>query len=255
MKTLIDLSGRRIIVTGASSGIGKATSILLSRLGAQVIMVARREEKLAEVSCLLEGSNHSYYVADLSNVDQIEGLVKQIANECGKIDGLVYSAGISVNNPINLSKPEKVRDVFMINFFGFYEMVRQVTKKTVYNPGMRIVGISSSASLMGSKAQSIYAASKGAMNSAIRSLAHELSDRQICVNAVAPGMTATEMYENYLQRYGGKEGESNQRLMERQYLGLIGPEDVANAIAFLMSDAARFITGVVLPVDGGMTSC
>lgn len=116
---------------------------------------------------------------------------------------------------------------------------------------MRIVGISSVVAFSGDKAKTVYSASKAAMNGAVRCLAKELADKSICINTVAPGMIHTEMYENYLLQYGR---DSNSKLLERQYLGIGKADDVAAAIAFLMSSAAKFITGVCLPVDGGFTS-
>ena len=116
---------------------------------------------------------------------------------------------------------------------------------------MRIVGISSITAFRGDKAQTVYSASKAAMNGAVRCLAKELADKNICINTVAPGMIHTEMYEKYLLQYGC---DSNSKLLERQYLGIGKTDDVAAAVAFLMSPAAKFITGVCLPVDGGVTS-
>ena len=254
MVNLIDLSNKKIIITGASSGIGKQVAITLSRVGAKVVLIARREDKLQETLQSLEGEGHSYYCADLSVVEDIELLVKKIVAEQGALDGLVYAAGVGTSLPLMQFKPEKVQKVFDINFFGFMEMVRQVCRKGRFNAGMRIVGISSIASFRGDKSHTAYSASKSAMDSAVRCIAREVADKGICVNTVAPAMTATEMYEKYLEKYGEDSG-SNEDLLKRQYLGIAKTEDVANAVAFLLSPAARFITGITLPVDGGMTSC
>lgn len=254
MYNLIDLTNRKIIVTGASSGIGKQTAITLSRLGAKIVLIARREEQLRQTMQELDGEGHSYYLADLSLTEEIEGLVKRIVKDQGALDGMIYAAGISIAQPFVMLDSEKVERLFRVNFFGFYEFSRQISKKHRYNPGMRIVGVSSSASMIGDKGQTAYSATKAAMNGAMRGIAHELCDRGICINTVAPGMTATEMYKAYVGRYGA-DGESNQTLLKRQYLGIAETEDIANAIAFLVSPAARFITGVTLPVDGGYTSC
>lgn len=255
MINLIDLTDKKIVVTGASSGIGKQTAITLSQIGAKLILVARREEKLQEVIQQLEGDGHSYYCADLSVVNDIEDLVKRIVAEQGKLDGMVYCAGITMNVPLAQLKPEKLQTLFDINFFAFTEFVRQVTKKNRFNEGMRIVGISSTASFIGNKAHEAYSASKAAMNGIIRCMAKELADKGICINAIAPGMVATEMYEEYLLSNGGEESEANQRLRKRQYLGIGKTTDIANAIAFMLSSASRFISGITLPVDGGSTSC
>ena len=251
---LIDHTGRTILVTVASSGIGKQIAITLSGLGAKLVLVARREEKLQETLQMLEGLGHTYYCADLSAVSAIESLIKQIVTECGPLDGLVYAAGISAERPVAQFNPERVQAVFDINFFGFLETVRQVCRNGRFNKGMRIVGISSTASIKGNKAQTVYAASKGAMNAAVRCIDKEVADIGICINTVAPAMTATEMYERFIEKHG-EESRNVQELFQRQYLGVAKTEDVANAVAFLISPAARFITGITLPVDGGLTTC
>lgn len=254
MDSIINLAGKRILITGASSGIGKDTAIMLSAQGAECILVARREDKLQEVlsmlACIGE-AKHSYYCFDLCKTDEIEEVVKKIITEQGKLDGMVYAAGVTSDIPLIQLKPEKVRDVFDINFFGFIELVRQICKKGRYHEGMRIVGISSTSSTLGNKAHTAYSASKAAMDGAVRCIAKEVADKGICINTVAPGMTATGMYKEFFERYG--EG-SNQRLLSHQYLGIIETSDVANAVAFLLSPASRFITGISLLVNGGLAT-
>lgn len=251
---LVDLTGKRILVVGASSGIGMQTAITLSQLGAQMTLVARNEEKLQQAINKLTGEGHDYFLADMSQVDMIELLIKKVVDKEGPIDGLVYSAGVGTALPLMQSKPEKVQNAFNVNFFGFFEVVRQVTKKGRFHPGMRIVGVSSCASLRGDKSKAIYSSSKAAMDSAVRCMAKELAEKEICINTVAPSMTATELYTRYVEKYG-EDSETNRELLTRQYLGIAQPQDVANAIAFLISPAARFITGITMPVDGGLTTC
>lgn len=253
MKNLIDLTGKNILVIGASSGIGRQTSITLSQAGAKLVLVARNEERLRSTLEELDGEGHSWYSADIGIVSEIEGLIRRIVDETGPLDGMVYAAGIGAPIPLMQAKPEKVQSVFNVNFFGFFEAVRQVSRKGRYNPGMRIVGISSCTSLCANKTRSIYSASKSAMDSAVRCFAAELAPKDICINTVAPGMTATEMFNNYLEKHD-EESDSYKRLLTRQYLGIGRPDDIANAIAFLVSPAARFITGITLPVDGGYTT-
>lgn len=253
MVNLIDLTGRSIVVAGASSGIGKQTAILLSKLGARLILIARREAFLQEVLKELEGDNHSYYVFDLSIIDSIEELVKRIVIEQGKLDGCVYAAGVNTSMPLNQFKPEKVLQVFNINYFSFIEFVRQICRRGRFNEGMRIVGVSSVASIRGDKSHLAYSGSKAAMNASVRCIAKEIADKGICINVVAPAMTKTEMYIQFLHEYGEDSG-SNAELLKRQYLGLAGTDDIANMIAFLISPAARLLTGLTLPVDGGLTT-
>ena len=251
---LVDLTGKRILVVGASSGIGRQTAITLSQIGARLTLIARNEEKLRQTMQELEGGGHDYFLADVSEVGMIEALIKEIIAKEGPLDGLVYSAGVGTAIPLMQSKPEKVRDAFEVNFFGFFEMVRQVAKKGRFHPGMRIVGVSSCASLRGDKSKAIYSSSKAAMDSAVRCMAKELAEKNICINTVAPSMTATELYDHYIEKYG-EDSETNHELLARQYLGIARPQDVANVIAFLISPAARFVTGITMPVDGGLTTC
>ena len=254
MTNLIDLTDRKILVVGASSGIGKQTAITLSKVGATVILVSRREDKLRETLSLLEGEGHGIHCFDTQKLDEIEEHIKQIISEYGPLDGMVYCAGVGTAIPLLQTKPEKIQNVFEVNFFGFLETVRQLCRKGRFNPGMRIVGISSCASLRGDKSKTAYSASKAAMDSAIRCIAREMADRGICINSIAPSMTATELYGHYLEKYG-EDSETNLELLKRQYLGIAETSDIANAVAFLISPAAKFITGITLPVDGGLTTC
>lgn len=253
MIQLVDLSGKTIVIAGASSGIGKQTAITLSKLGARLVLIARREEELIDTVKELDGHDHGYYVSDLSEVESISELVKTIVSDWGKIDGLVYAAGVGTSAPLKQLTPERVQSVFDINYFGFIEIVRQFSRKGRYNEGMRIVGISSIAAFCGDMAHTAYSASKAAMDATVRCIAKELAPKSICLNTVAPAMTRTRMYENFIARYG-EDSASNDYILKRQYLGIAEMQDIANAIAFLISPAARFITGICLPVDGGYTT-
>lgn len=254
-RELVDLTGKRIIVTGASSGIGRGCAITFSKLGASVILIARREDKLRETFEMLEtcGGVHSYYVADLGMLDGVEGLIKNILSEQGSIDGLLYAAGVAISVPLAAFNPERVQSEFNVNYYGFIEMVRQICKKGRYNQGLRIVGISSIASKCGDPMHTVYSASKAAMDASVRCLAKELAKKGIALNTIAPAAIQTEMFETYKIKYG-EDSESLNTLLSRQYLGLGEVQDVANAAAFLLSPAARFITGICMPVDGGYTS-
>lgn len=255
MLRLIDLSNKKIIVTGASQGIGRDTAIMLSKLGAKIIVVARNEEKLKETISMMDGDGHKYCCLDLSDVISIEECVKSIVKENGAMDGLVYCAGITDDRPLNLLKPDVVANLFNINLQGFIEIVRCLTKKKNFNVGMRIVCVSSVSALIASKAHMAYSASKAGMNGAVRCMALELAPKGIAVNSVAPGLIMTEMVEKFLDNNGGIDGEFAKANLVRQYLGMGKTDDVAATISFLMSPAARFITGVCVPIDGGLTSC
>ena len=253
MRKWLDFFGKKIIIIGASSGIGKQTAVVLASLGARVILVARREDKLQEVLAELEGTDHSFYAADISKLTEIDALFKTIKENYGAVDGLVYCAGVNTILPLLQLKPDKLQGTFVVNFFAFVETVRQATRRGRFNEGMRIVTVSSNAAIRGDKAHTAYSASKAAMNAAVRCMAKELADKGICINAVAPAVTNTEIYRQYSANSGGV-SESEKALLERQYLGLIEPEDVANAVAFLLSPAARMMTGATISVDGGLST-
>ena len=251
---MFNFGNKNILIIGASSGIGEETAYVLSKQGANVILVARRKDKLIEVCNKIETHNKFYYVGDVSAIVGIEELIKTIVSDKGKLDGMAYVAGISDGDvPLKFLTFERQMSTFQTNYFGFIECVRQVTKKGNYNPGMRIVAVSSVASIRGEKAHVAYSASKAAMDSAIRCIAKELCKRGICINSVAPSMVKTEMYQHFLDIQGEK-SDANIRAINRQYLGLAETTDVAYSIAFLLSSEARFITGITMPVDGGFST-
>ena len=253
MYPLIDLTDRRILVIGASSGIGKRTAITLSELGAKLVLAAIDEEGVKQALTELSGDGHAAYYLDVSRLDDLEAFIKQIVEAHGALDGMVYSAGLGTAAPLMQCKPEKVLNTFNVNFFGFFETVRQICRKGRFNPGMRIVGVSSCASIRGDKSKAIYSSSKSAMDSAVRCIAKEMAEKGICINTVAPAMTRTELFQRFVEKYG-EDSDTNRELTGRQYLGIAETQDIANAIAFLISPAARFITGITMPVDGGLTT-
>jgi NAD(P)-dependent dehydrogenase (short-subunit alcohol dehydrogenase family) len=253
MYNLVDLKGKTILVTGASSGIGKGIVELLDKLEAKVIMVARREDKLQEIKENLSNAESCYYCMDLAQLDDIEGLIKKIVAEQGPLDGLVHSAGITSSRPLKTIKPNILDEVMKINFYSFVELCRCISvKKRFGENGLNIVGISSTSSIQGNTSKTAYCASKAAMDASVRCMAKELSGKGIRVNTVAPAFIDTELYEAFLNK--GEGSRDADIVMERQYLGLGKPEDVANAVAFLLSDASRFITGSTIGVDGGKLS-
>ena len=252
MKNVIDLNGKKILVTGASSGMGAETAVLCSQLGATVILVARREEKLQEVKGKLEGDGHRCYPFDLSKVDEIEEFMKGMIEETGPLDGFVHSAGISSSRPLKMMKPNVLREVMDINFNSFVEIVRCIMKRGCFNSGLSIVGISSISSTLGNQAKTAYCASKAAMDAVVRCFAKELAPVGVRANTVCPGMIDTDIYTKF-KANAGDSYDAKMR-MGRQYLGLGQPIDVANMIVFLLSSASRLITGSNIGVDGGMLS-
>jgi NAD(P)-dependent dehydrogenase (short-subunit alcohol dehydrogenase family) len=243
----MDLTGKRILVTGASSGIGRACAVVLAKLGATIIAVARNGERLDETIALLHKGKHVKVTADLSALDSI-GTVFELACANGeKLYGLVHAAGIGPAIPIQAMSARAMQEVMTINFFAFMELTKQFIKKK-YTTGGSIIGISSVSGSVGWQGYSLYGASKGALDSAVRSLAIELHLKGFRVNSVVPSNIRTQMYAA-LEQINNEETEA--RILANQPLGIGEPDDVAHAVAFLLSDAAKFITGTNLVVDGG----
>lgn len=247
----MDLSGKRYLVTGASSGLGRQVCVTLSCLGAKAILVARREEMLRETESLMEGSGHVYYLFDLNKVDEIERLIKKIVEEGGKLDGFVHCAGLAPTKPLLLTKYDFMQEMMRVNVLSFIEIVRVVTKKKNWNSNASIVAVSSAASIRGDKAKTAYCATKGALDSAVRAIAMELGEtKKIRVNTVNPAWIETDMFHEYIETCGR---EKIEEIEKRQFLGVSTPQEIANVVAFLLSPAAAQITGQSIIVDGGRT--
>ncbi len=240
MENIFDFSGKTILITGASSGIGRQTAILLSEMGARTVLVARREEKLKETLSMLSGENHIYRLADLSRLDEIDPLVSDIVKSVGKLDGMAFCAGVASPRPCKLSDPKYVTEIMNNNFLSFYETARQFLKKNNSCDGAKLVVISSMASVLPDKGQSVYAASKAAIDAAVKSMAKEMTPRRININCVRPGWVDTPMVQACISPVGD------------QPLGIIMPESISQMIAYLLSPASDKITGSAFNVDGGV---
>lgn len=242
------LSEKHIIVTGASSGIGKKCAEVFHECGARVSAVARRKELLDELCKAKE--NIYAHPFDLTNLKEIETLIKDIVSEHGKCDGLMFCAGIGEHVPIKMSKPEYSMKVMTINYFSFAETLRVLSNAKYYNKGTSFIGMSSVSGLQGDKGLLAYSASKGAMNSAIRCAAVELAGKGIRVNGIATGyIGGTGIFESINSRLGSEEVESFAN--DKQLLGIGEPGDIANAAVYLLSDYSKYVTGSIMLVDGG----
>jgi len=248
----LDLDNRSFLVTGAASGIGRSTAITLSRLGAKLICSDIDDAGLNETAARLEGQGHNLQVFDLRNVQDIDRWMIDICVSSGRLHGLVHAAGISCISPIRSLSLDQVRDTLLVNTESAFALAKAFGNPKVYAGGQgSIVFISSIMSLVGSPASVGYSLSKGAMNAMTRSLALEYSKKRIRVNAVAPGFVKTPMFEKTRTSWTK---EQEDRLEGLHPLGFGEPEDIANAIAFLLGDMGRWITGTVLIVDGGYTA-
>lgn len=248
----MDLTGKRILVTGASSGIGREIAITISKLGGEVVLVARRKDKLKESLSMLNSGRHGIFPVDLSDLDLIENMIAELVQDYGKFDGFVHCAGIAPMRPLKQLRFEHIDATMRINLYSFLEIVRCLSKRGNMNDGGSVIGISSVASIQGSKSKTGYCVSKSGMDSAIRCMAKELSSRRIRVNSVQPGWVDTGMLQRYLDGYGGSEYANNS--FQRQYLGPSSPSEIANLVAFLLSDATNTMTGSSILIDGGTLS-
>jgi NAD(P)-dependent dehydrogenase (short-subunit alcohol dehydrogenase family) len=246
----LDLTGRRVLVTGASSGIGRETAILLSRLGASLTVAGRDENRLADTVARLEGEGHSAASFDISRLDAIPAWVKQLAAG-GPFDGLVHSAGIHQAAPLRVLNPAAMEDVMRTNVLSAAFLAKGFRQKGCRADAASIVLLSSVAGLAGEPGIAAYSASKAAIAGLARSLAVELAPERIRVNAIAPGFVRSEMGDRLKEFLTPEQFEA----IERNHpLGTGTPGDVANGAAFLISDAARWITGTTLVMDGGYTA-
>src|ERR1039458_8320588 len=193
MMNPMDLTGQTILVTGASSGIGRETARLISQLGAHVVLVGRNEERLAETLRSLDGDGHSAEPFDLCLTDEIPRWLKTISASSGLLHGLVHSAGIHKLRPLRVLSSQTVEDVMRINVGAAIGHAKGFCQEGVCAPGGSIVLLSSVTGLTGQAGLAAYAASKGAIVALTRALAVELAGERIRVNCVAPGLVTTEM--------------------------------------------------------------
>lgn len=245
MTQFVDLKDRKILITGASSGIGRAVAILASRLGASLILCARDEERLQKVrEELKHPCKHLCIPFDVTDISQYEPVFAQAVSDGRKLDGLVHCAGIARALPVRLMKPSMIREMMDVNFHSFLYLTHEYAKKK-NSQGGSIVAVSSANSHYPQKCMSVYAASKAALEAAVKTMALELVSQNIRINCVIPGAVETPMME--------KTGEDALKgILEKQLLGAGKPEQIANMIVFLLSEATSFITGRSMFVDGGM---
>ena len=239
------LEGKAILVTGASSGIGRSTAIECSKMGAKVIITAHNEERLKETLSQMEGEGHQIIIADLSSNEDIDALIAQLP----VLDGVVNNAGFTKMRPILQINEQVFKDIMQVNTFAPILLTQKILKKKKLVKGS-IVFTSSTAALKSSPANAMYGVSKAAISNFVRNAAQEFAAKQIRVNAVCPSMVETEiMRDNMLS-------EDQIAASKASYpLGRWGePEEVAWAIIYFLSDASQWITGTQLIIDGGRTA-
>lgn len=238
------LEGKTIFITGASSGIGQATAIECSKLGANLIVTGRNKTRLTETMSQLQPGNHVMIVADLCNADDIKELTSQLP----MIDGLVLCAGINETIPVQFCSPRKFQKIFETNFFSSVELVRLTIKSKKIKSGGSIVAISSAGGNFAINfGNGIYGSSKSALSTWCKFLAQELALKKIRVNTICPGMVKTPLIES-----GAISSEQLTKDMCRYPLKRFGePSEIAWSCIYLLSDASAWVTGTDLLIDGG----
>jgi NAD(P)-dependent dehydrogenase (short-subunit alcohol dehydrogenase family) len=246
-----DLSGAIIMVTGASAGIGKATAQVLSQLGARIILVSRYPETLKATEATLVGEGHLVAPFDFDNVGEIGAWYGKIAASVGILNGLVHCAGCQILRPLKVISAPEAELLLRRNALSGLFLAKAFRQKGLHAPLASLVFVSSVMGTVGAPGSTAYCASKGAVHGMVKALALELAAEDIRVNCVAPGYVRTGMLESVAATVGP---EAFAALQKNHPLGLGEPVDVANAIAFLLSKASRWITGTALVVDGGYTA-
>jgi len=240
------LVNKCVLITGASSGIGKATAIECSKLGAKVVITGRNKERLNETFVNLEGEGHIQFTTDLSDAESVSELI----NVLPELNGIVHAAGMVKTLPFQFVNEKDIHDIFDVNFFAPVLLTQKLIKQKKAIKSSSIVFISSiDGPLVSHIGNSMYSASKGAVSAIVKNMAVDLATKKIRVNSVLPGMTETPLIH--------VEGITQEQLdKDKQLFPLkryAQPEEIAWAIIYLLSDASAWVTGTNLTIDGGFT--
>lgn len=241
-----NLSGKTVLVTGASSGIGRATAIEVAQRGAHVVITGRDECRLQQTFSDLAGAGHFMFCGDLTDHRFIETLV----TDCGKLDGLVHCAGILFLHPVKFITQSEISQMFCVNYNAPVLLTSALLAKKKLNPGASVVFMSSvSGTQKAFYGGALYGSTKAALEAFSKTLALEQAPKKIRSNCIAAALVKTPITERYMSGAGTE--EMNAAYAKQYPLGLGEPEDVAHAILYLLSDASRWVTGTVMVLDGG----
>ncbi len=242
----LDLTGRKYLVTGASSGIGQAAAVLISKLGGRVILNGRNEERLAQTRTQMEGEGHHVMPFDLADLEHIKDYMDLcLKADNTRLDGVVFAAGVGGGNAFRAENLDNVQRMMQVNFLPYFSVLKACSSRRVLNDGGSIVAVSSRAAEKPDKAQVGYASSKAALDSASQVAALEFSKRKVRVNTVRPEMVDTPMSAAFFEKVPPEQQE------EFYPLGPLTAEDVANTIVFLLSDMGKKITGQHIYLSAG----
>lgn len=234
---VIDLSNKKYLVVGASSGIGRNIAIAISKLNGNVVLVGRSENKLQETLFMMYGNGHIILPYDMTNILGIKDYVKGCVQKYGKFDGMVFSAGISRCIPIKSENFKSLKDFNDVSYLAYNALLKEFSSRKVLLDGGSIVAISSRAALFPEKGYLGYGTAKVALNFASKVAALEFAKRKVRVNTVCPEMVKTPMTETF---FSNIDRDSLDKLYP---LGFLEPNDVADLVVFLLSDMSKKITG------------
>lgn len=245
------LKEKNYLITGAASGIGRATSIVLSKLGANLILADKNLDGMHETQSCCKPTD-KILVLDLTKASLIKEEVTKAVTEFGRLHGFVHLAGKPYISPLKTISEEKCAEIYSLNTYAAIELAKIFTNRNIYaGEKGSIVLVSSVYGVVGSAANVGYAMSKSALHGITKSLSIELASKGIRVNCVAPGFIKTNLLPNAKDLFGA---DHDELLIKLHPLGLGEPEDVAYSIAYLLSDAAKWVTGAILNIDGGFTA-
>ena len=248
-----NLDGKIALVTGGGRGLGRAGALALAQAGAHVVLVSRTRSQLEETAAMVErlGRKALVATADIRNSQQIDGAVQRTVDAFGRIDVLFNNAGTNVRKPVVEMTDEDWHTIMETNVKGIFMVARAVARQMIVQKSGRIINMSSMSAVSPERDKVVYASSKAAVSQFTKGLALELASHGITVNAIAPGYMMTPLVKGYLEA----DAERQKRILQRIALGRIGqPEEIGGALVFLASDAARYITGATITIDGGWTA-
>jgi NAD(P)-dependent dehydrogenase (short-subunit alcohol dehydrogenase family) len=244
-------SGKSVLVTGASSGIGRQTAITLSHLGCRLMVTARDKGRLEQTIGALAGQGHLMVLCDMHDDMAIESMVHSTCDQIGPLAAVVHCAGVQAIRPMSILQTGDVDDMLKVNVGSAISIAKAFRKKDRHVADASLIFLSSVMGLVGQSGQALYSSTKAALIGLVKSLSVELARDRIRVNAIAPGVVNTAMTEKWISQLTEAQLAD---IRQKHPLGLGEVEDVANAAAFLVSDASRWMTGTAMVIDGGYTA-